>query len=253
MRAVVGVGLLTTHKVDVTTDAEEGDADVEVRLGDGDITVPRFSARQQMPGGPLMGDPIHIQERCDVQHMDQLKDKVVQLAYTQYLLFGRTPRKLPEPECDLSGDVIEFSKDLEIPPPVLDEGFAAADAALTLGQAQWEGKADVIDLPGGTQVVTNDAAPVALEVDAEGLTMTVTDIERDRPRAARDLRAADRRPRRQAGRRRRSRGERRRQAGGADARHRRQRRARSRRRTRSWSRRRRPTRRCSPRRSAAAA
>jgi hypothetical protein len=140
--------------------------------------VPRFSARQQMPGGPLMGDPIHIQERCDVQHMDQLKDKVVQLAYTQYLLFGRTPRKLPEPECDLSGDVIEFEEDLEIPPPVLDEGFAAAaDGPLTLGQAQWEGKADVIDLPGGTKVVTNDAAPVALAVEAEGLTMTVTEVD----------------------------------------------------------------------------
>jgi hypothetical protein len=178
VRAVVGVGLLTTHKVDVTTDAEEGDADVKVELGDGDITVPRFSARQQRPGGPLMGDPIHIQERCDVQHMDQLKDKVVQLAYTQYLLFGRTPRKLPEPECDLSGDVIEFSADLPIPPPVLDEGFAAAaDGPLTLGQADWEGKADVIDLPGGTMVVTNDAAPVALAVEADGLTMTVTEVD----------------------------------------------------------------------------
>jgi pimeloyl-ACP methyl ester carboxylesterase len=178
VRAVVGVGLLTTHKVDVTTDAEEGDADVQVELGDGDITVPRFSARQQKAGGPPMGDPIHIQERCDIQHMDQLKDKVVQLAYTQYLLFGRTPRKLPEPECDLSGDIIEFSEDLEIPPPVFDEGFAAAaDGPLTLGQAQWEGKADVIDLPRGTKVVTNDAAPVALAVEAEGLTMTIIEVD----------------------------------------------------------------------------
>jgi pimeloyl-ACP methyl ester carboxylesterase len=177
VRAVVGVGLLTTHKVDVTTDPEEGDADVRVELGDGDITVPRFSARQQKPGGPLMGDPIHIQERCDVQHMDQLKDEVVQLAYTQYLLFGRTPRKLPEPDCDLSGDIIEFSEDLPIPPPVLDEGFAKADGPMTLGQAQWEGKADVIDLPGGTKVVVNDAVPVALKVAAKGLTMTISDLD----------------------------------------------------------------------------
>jgi pimeloyl-ACP methyl ester carboxylesterase len=177
VRTVVGVGLLTTHKVDVVTDPSEGDADVEVRLGDGDITVPAFSARQRMPGGQMMGDPIHIQERCDIQHMDQTKDTVVQHAYTQFLLFGRRPRKLPEPECDLSGDFVQFSKDLPIPPPVLDEGFAAADAAMTLGQAQWEGKADVIDLPGGTAVVTNDSAPVALKVAAEGLTMTVTDVD----------------------------------------------------------------------------
>ena len=179
VRTVVGVGLLTTQKVDVVTDPSEGDADVELTLGDGDITVPAFSARQQKPGGQMMGDPIHIQERCDIEHMDQTKDPVVQQAYTQFLLFGRRPRKLPEPECELSGDVIEFSKDLEIPPPVLDEGRAAAsssDAAMDLGQAQWEGKADVLDLPGGTQVVVNDAAPVALRVAAQGLTMTVTDM-----------------------------------------------------------------------------
>ena len=57
VRAVVGVGLLTTHKVDVVTDAAEGDADVEVRLGDGDITVPAFSARQRHRGGADAGRP----------------------------------------------------------------------------------------------------------------------------------------------------------------------------------------------------
>ena len=148
-----------------------------MRLGDGDITVPAFSARQRHPGGQMMGDPIHIQDRCDIEHMDQTKDAVVQQAYTQFLLFGRRPRKLPEPECDLSGDVIEFSKDLEIPPPVLDEGFKASDAAMNLGQAQWEGKADVIDLAGGTKVVVNDAVPVALRVAAEGLSFTVSDLD----------------------------------------------------------------------------
>ena len=175
VRAVVGVGLLTTHKVDVVTDPEEGDADVTVELGDGDITVPAFSARQRHAGGPMMGDPIHIQERCDVKHMAQTKDEVMQEAYKDFLLIGRTPRKLPEPECDLSGDVIEFSKDVAIPPGITDEGFA--DAPMTLGQADWAGKADVIDLPGGTKVVTNDAAPVALSVAAEDLTMTVTDVD----------------------------------------------------------------------------
>jgi len=175
VRTVVGVGLLTTHSVDVVTDPEEGDADVTLELGDGDITVPAFSARQRKAGGPMMGDPIHIQERCDIEHMDQTKDTVVQHAYTQFLLFGRRPRKLPEPECDLSGDIIEFSKDLPIPPPVANE--LAADAVMTLGQAQWEGKADVIDLPGSTKVVTNDSAPVALKVAADGLTMTVTDVD----------------------------------------------------------------------------
>jgi hypothetical protein len=35
----------------------------------------------------------------------------------------------------------------------------------------------VIDLPGRTTVVTNDRAPVALKVAAEGLTFTVTDMD----------------------------------------------------------------------------
>jgi hypothetical protein len=179
VRTVVGVGYLTTHRVDVEMDPAGDEADVTVELGDGDITVPRFSARQQKPGSAMMGDPIHIQERCGWQHMDQLKDQALQQAYTQFMLFGRTPRKLPEANCELSGDVIEFSEDLEIPPPVSTEGFAAGP--MTLGQAQWEGKADVIDLPGGTQVVVNDSAPVSLKVAAEGLSFTVTDVNGSGP------------------------------------------------------------------------
>ena len=177
VRAVVGVGLLTTHKVDVVTDAAEGDADVSVEVGDGDITVPSFSAEQRHAGGKMLGDPIHIQKRCSIEHMEQTKDQVVQLAYTQFLLFGRTPRKLPAADCYTSGDVVTFSRNVPIPPPaVTDEGFAPDAGPLTLGQAQWDGKADVIDLPGGTTVVTNDASPVALRVAADGVTMTVTDI-----------------------------------------------------------------------------
>ena len=60
---------------------------------------------------------------------------------------------------------------------MLDEGFAASDAAMNLGQAQWESKADVIDLPGGTMVVVNDAVPVALRVAAQGLSFTVRDLD----------------------------------------------------------------------------
>lgn len=181
VRAVVGVGLLTTHEVDVVSDPAEGDADVSLEVGDGDITVPSFSAEQRHGGGEMLGDPIHIQKRCSIEHMEQTKDQVVQLAYTQFLLFGRTPRKLPEADCYTSGDVLTFSKNVPIPPPaVKDEGFApAADGPLTLGQAQWDGKADVIDVPGGTAVVTNDSAPVALRVEAKGVTLTVTDIGRD--------------------------------------------------------------------------
>ena len=57
VRAVVGVGLLTTRHVKVTQDAQEGDADVEVAFADGDITVPAHSAWQGEPGGAHAGRP----------------------------------------------------------------------------------------------------------------------------------------------------------------------------------------------------
>ena len=178
VRAVVGVGLLTTRHVKVTQDAQEGDADVEVAFADGDITVPAHSAWQGEPGGATMGDPIHLQRRCSIEHMDQTKDQVVQLAYTQFLLFGRTPRKLPAPNCDPAGKLIEISEDVPIPAPVSTELAAAgADGPLNLGQADWTGKADVLDLPGGTKVVTNDSTPVSLTFASAGWTMTVTDLE----------------------------------------------------------------------------
>ena len=178
VRAVVGVGLLTTRHVKVTQDAQEGDADVEVAFADGDITVPAHSAWQGEPGGATMGDPIHLQRRCSIEHMDQTKDQVVQLAYTQFLLFGRTPRKLPAPNCDPAGKLIEISEDVPIPAPVSTELAAAgADGPLNLGQADWTGKADVLDLPGGTKVVTNDGTPVSLKFASAGWTMTVTDLE----------------------------------------------------------------------------
>jgi hypothetical protein len=125
-----------------------------------------------------MGDPVHLQRRCGMSHMDQTKDAVVVGAYTQFLLFGRIPRKLPEPNCEPQGKLIQVSHDIEIPPPALEPGLAAAsDGPLPLGDAELAGLADIYPLPGGTQIVTNDAEPVALALDAAGWTFTVTDLE----------------------------------------------------------------------------
>ena len=99
VRAVVGVGMLTPREVYVIRDPAEGDADVGVRMADGDETVPAHSAWQGEPGGATLGDPIHLQRRCGITHMDQTKDAVVINAYTQFLEFGRIPRKLPPPDC----------------------------------------------------------------------------------------------------------------------------------------------------------
>jgi pimeloyl-ACP methyl ester carboxylesterase len=180
VRAVVGVGLLTPREVFVITDAAEQDADVGIRMADGDETVPAHSAWQGEPGGAVLGDPIHLQRRCGISHMDQTKDAAVQGAYTQFLLFGRIPRKLPEPNCVPQGKLIQVSHDIKIPPPALEPGLgaaAAADGPLALGDAELAGLADIYPLPGGTQIVTNDGKPVSLRLDAKGWTFTVTDLE----------------------------------------------------------------------------
>ena len=67
---------------------------------------------------------------------------------------------------------------MPIPAPISAEPAAArADGPVNLGQADWTGKADVLDLPGGTKVVTNDGTPVSLKFASAGSTMTVTDLE----------------------------------------------------------------------------
>jgi pimeloyl-ACP methyl ester carboxylesterase len=177
VRAVVGVGLLTPRNVFVLTDKAEQDADVGIRMADGDETVPAHSAWQGEPGGATLGDPIHLQRRCGISHMDQTKDAVVQGAYSQFLLFGRIPRKLPEPSCVPQGKLIQVSHDVPIPPPALEPSLAAAGGPMALGDAELAGLADVYPLPGGTQIVTNDGKPVSLRLDAEGWTFTVTDLE----------------------------------------------------------------------------
>ena len=181
VRAVVGVGLLTPREVYVINDPEEGDADVGIKMADGDETVPAHAAWQGEPGGATMGDPIHLQRRCGITHMDQTKDGVVVGAYTQFLLIGRTPRKLPDPSCEPQGKLIQVSHDIEIPPPSFAARSAAADGeALGLGDAELAGLATVYPLPGGTQIVTNDVKPVSLALDAETWTFTVTDLEGDK-------------------------------------------------------------------------
>ncbi|MET0816399.1 MAG: hypothetical protein ABWZ67_02545 [Solirubrobacteraceae bacterium] len=178
VRAVVGVGLLTPREVYVIRDPAEGDADVGVRMADGDETVPAHSAWQGEPGGATLGDPVHLQRRCGITHMDQTKDAVVINAYTQFVEFGRIPRKLPPPDCPPQGKLIQVSHDVEIPPPAMEPQLAAAaDAPLALGDAELAGRATVYPFPGGTQIVTNDSKPVALKLTADGFTFTVTDLQ----------------------------------------------------------------------------
>lgn len=171
-RAVVGVGLMTVGRVNLLTDPMDEDkwiAGVHYEPGDG--TVPGRSATQ----GPIgtddpMGDDIHIQDRCGIPHMDQTKDKVVQGAYAQFLLFGRIPRKLPAADCPPEGKEIEVYRGLEIPAP-------SGKAAQGLGDLELAGLIDVMQLPGRTLIVTDDARPAPVAFSGEDLEFAITELE----------------------------------------------------------------------------
>lgn len=184
VRAVVGVGLMTVQGIDVTADPEHAlEADVKLTYGEGDITVPARSATQ----GPIgtqhpMGDPIHIQQQCRVEHMDQTKDAALQQAYGAFLVDGRRPRKLPKPaSCKAEGAETKVHENLELGTGAtrgLTARTATALAApMTLADAKLSKAADVMQLPGQTVIVTDRSRPVDFTFTASGSTFDVTDLD----------------------------------------------------------------------------
>ena len=182
-RAVVGLGLPTIGAVNLVQPGADGETvTAGVHYENGDGTVPGRSATQ----GPIgttdpMGDDVHIQNRCGIPHMDQTKDKVVQGAYAQFLLFGRLPRKLPAAECPPEGKEIEVFRGLEIPPPTgaAAARSTAAGAPMTLGDAEFAGLIDILELPGRTVIVTDDRRPAPVAFEADGLSFAITALKGD--------------------------------------------------------------------------
>ncbi len=174
-RSVTGVGELTIGGVDLIDLAAEGDGlTAKVRYENGDGTVTARSASQ----GPLgtadpLGDDVHIQYRCGYAHMDQTKDETLQEAYSEFLVTGRIPRRLPAPDCAPEGEEIEIFDELEVAPPAEPQ---RADGPLSLGDAEVRELADVIRLPGRTTIVTNDAHPADLTFEADGISFGVTKL-----------------------------------------------------------------------------
>jgi hypothetical protein len=183
-RAVTGIGLLTVGKVNLLTDPMDEDKWIAgVHYEDGDGTVPGRSATQ----GPIgtsdpMGDDVHIQNRCGIAHMDQTKDKVVQGAYAQFLIFGRLPRKLPATNCKPQGKEIEVYRGLEIPAPtggtgLAPAGRAAAGGPMPVQDAAFADLVDVMELPGRTLIVTDDSRSVPLSFEGDDIEFAVTAID----------------------------------------------------------------------------
>ena len=175
-RAVTGIGLMTVGRVNLLDDPlEEGAWIAGVHYEDGDGTVPGRSATQ----GPIgtddpLGDDVHIQNRCGIGHMDQTKDKVVQGAYAQFLLSGRTPRRLPTPNCPPEGKEIQVYRGLEVPARTSGRAAASSTNVADLEQA---GLVDVIDFPGNTLIVTDQARPADVAFSGEDVEFAVTELK----------------------------------------------------------------------------
>lgn len=179
LRAVVGAGSETVEGVDIHPSEDGGSADVGVRWGNGDETVPARSAHQGPLGSEPLGDDVHVQYLCGVGHMRQTADAKLQGAYARYLLEGHTPRRLDQPTCQPQGTEAEFFGEISIPPPsaslpALHGAAARAAAGGNLGDAELEGDAQILRVPGHTIVESDGTRPLSFE--AEGVAFQLTPL-----------------------------------------------------------------------------
>ena len=179
VKAVVGTGVPTFGTLAFTR-LPDREGKVKVTYVNGDGTVPGVSGTQ----GPTGGSPdppsaqIHIQNTCGVEHVALANDRKMIEAYDAWLESGRTPRKLAR-FCHVFGSVYEFAPGtLGVTKPAWSQWRAqdAADAPMTLRDAEDASLVDVVDLPEGPLVVTDDWTPVTLSVPLTGTSFTYAPI-----------------------------------------------------------------------------
>lgn len=179
-RAVIGTGLLSIGAVEVPPAADAGgNVRAEIRMVDGDVTVPTRSAHQ----GPLgtrtpLGEPVHVQAVCGVPHAALGGDPSVTEKYTDYLLTGRTPRKTVGP-CQPRGTVFEI-RELSLPRARATRADASpaptgGGPSASLVAAAQKGDIQLIEVPGSPLAVLSDAKPVDLQLvdDSRRVTLRV--------------------------------------------------------------------------------
>jgi pimeloyl-ACP methyl ester carboxylesterase len=189
-RAVVGTGLPTIEAIDVSdVPRTDGELQVSLHLGQGDVTVPIRSASQ----GPLgthtpLGDPVHVQAVCGIGHMKLGGNPKVTEPYTEYLLQGRTPRKT-EGACEMEATAIVV-RNLQSHPggeSVRARSAAAAPAGgLSLGAAAAAGRIQLLRYPGQPVAIVDEHHPVTLDVAGAGdqVELTITRYRGDNEMAA---------------------------------------------------------------------
>lgn len=180
-RSVTGIGLPTVEQVSIVPEGD-GDATIGLFFGQGDGTVPAFSATQGEVGTSRpLGDPVHIQYRCGVPHMRQTADGFTQRAYADFLLTGAIPRKLPHTNCPISGQLIKTFHGVELSRPTPRTGRSGgrvlgADGAKRLEDAELDEDIDVIRLPGQLTIVTSDSTGQPVAFDGDGARFSISPL-----------------------------------------------------------------------------
>jgi pimeloyl-ACP methyl ester carboxylesterase len=168
VRAVVGTGLPTIERIDVSDLVRpDGELQVSLHLGQGDVTVPIRSASQGELGTHTpLGDPVHVQAVCGIGHMKLGASDKVNSPYIQYLLQGRTPRKT-EGACAMEATAIVV-KNLPSRPGLKrgERSSVAAGAGTSLDDAAAAGRIQLLRYPGAPVAIVDERHPVTLDVAA---------------------------------------------------------------------------------------
>jgi Lecithin:cholesterol acyltransferase/WD40-like Beta Propeller Repeat len=171
VRALVGTGMNTVVGVDLIPGQgtlTEPDS-VELRLGNGDETVPARSATQGTPGtSDPLGENIPISYACGVSHVPLAGRAALDAAGAGAFLTLGESLLAPAQPCSNGGFSIEVhGVDLTPPNEESETGEPALEAdgaGQSLGEAEAAGKIDVVRFPAMAAVVTNDSRPVSLTI-----------------------------------------------------------------------------------------
>ncbi|GAA3523644.1 lipase/acyltransferase domain-containing protein [Nocardioides daeguensis] len=174
MQALVGSGLPSFGAVDL------GEKSTAVSWTNGDGTVPLRSAMQGTDIDHPLGDRVHVQAVCAVDHVSLPNSPVVLTAYRDFLLFGRTPRKTPGTCPSRGAEISVFNYHVALPQgPAPTARAALAAGPLDLATAYQQRHVDLMDLPDRTTVVSRESDPVVLTFEGQDLRFGYAPIDGD--------------------------------------------------------------------------
>jgi pimeloyl-ACP methyl ester carboxylesterase len=187
-RIFIGSGLPTLGHVRAYTDSD----DVQYSWVNGDGTVPLFSQRQSArEADHQLGDDVPTYHFCNIKHMVEMEDPSNQDAAAPFVAEGKDPvvdgTHLRDKPCPLAKEQFAYTGREDLRSLAISEDAEAAasrvraraaQAPMTLREAEAEGLVDVIDEPRRTVFVTTTDRPLRVHLAGRGL-LQVTPLTGD--------------------------------------------------------------------------